>query len=95
MRQHLNKFEIHRFTDIQIYIQPYVESRIVRIVTRINRIVTRVVRIITRIVRITKIVARLVRKWNYPNRKWKYFSNFKDSDQKTHFIKGFTFDPRD
>ena len=34
------------------------------------------------------------RKWNYPNRKWNYFSHFSASDQKTSFIKCFSFIPR-
>ena len=34
------------------------------------------------------------RKWNYPNRKWNYFSHFQASDQKTSFLRCFSFDPR-
>ena len=34
------------------------------------------------------------RKWNHPNRKWNYFSHFQASDQKTFFIKCFSFEPR-
>ena len=33
------------------------------------------------------------RKWNYPNRKWNYFFHFQASDQKTYFIKYFSFEP--
>ena len=65
MRQHLNKLEIHGLTYRQTYrhlavlLQPYVESRMVRIVIRIIRIVTKVV---VRMVRMFMIVTRIVRR---------------------------------
>ena len=34
------------------------------------------------------------RKWNFPNRKLNYFSHFQASDQRTSFIKRFSFGPR-
>ena len=34
------------------------------------------------------------RKQNYLNRKWNYFSHFHASDQKTYFVRCFSFDPR-
>ena len=34
------------------------------------------------------------RKWNFPNRKLNYFSHFQVSDQRTSFIKRFSFGPK-
>ena len=33
-------------------------------------------------------------KWNFPNRKLDYFSHFQAPDQRTSFIKRFSFGPR-
>ena len=35
-----------------------------------------------------------LRKWNFPNRKLNYFSHFQVSDQRTSFIKRFSFGPK-
>ena len=83
------------FTNIQtdtqpcVLLQPYLESRMARIVIRIIRIVTSMVRIITRI-----LTTKFDRIWNYPNRKWNYFSNFQASDRKTSFSTSFSYDPK-
>ena len=33
-------------------------------------------------------------KWNFPNRKLNYFSHFQAPDQRTSFIKHFSFGPK-